>query len=206
MSVQLLARFNENPSVVCYQLKWIFIENSSTFKSAIKWSNNDRIELTIPFEQTIFDTLIDSIDNEKKIPCDIQLLINISNLCAYLGLEGQYLLSYWPRLHSSSHDTHQTYTKLIFQLLKLQYQDIARVVVGHVRLPDIILSLGHLKYQQFKKRIRNMSRLCRWYCVHVLPSCTCFKCTNYRHERLIQLMDCTYPTPYFGPYHSGVFK
>ena len=44
------------------------------------------------------------------------------------------------------------------------------------------------------------------YLVHILPVCICLRCNEYRHERLNQLSECTYVTPYHSPITNSPFR
>lgn len=64
----------------------------------------------------------------------------------------------------------------------------------------------HLSAEDFMRLLHELKTCHSHYLVHILPVCICLRCTEYRHERLNQLSECTYPTPYFGPLTNSPFR
>lgn len=65
---------------------------------------------------------------------------------------------------------------------------------------------GIISYDEFIRLLHEVKTCHEHFLVYILPNCICFQCTKYRTDRLEQLSDHTYPTPYYGCISNSPFR
>ncbi|CAC5422018.1 unnamed protein product [Mytilus coruscus] len=90
----------------------------------------------------------------------------------------------------------------------LYIKPMYRSVINEFYLLNLngVNSQGHISADDFMRLLHELKTRHAHYLVHILPVCICLRCTEYRHERLNQLSECTYATPYHGPITNSPFR
>ncbi|CAG2239181.1 unnamed protein product [Mytilus edulis] len=90
----------------------------------------------------------------------------------------------------------------------LYIKPMYRSVINEFYLLNLhgVNSQGHISAEDFMRLLHELKTCHAHYLVHILPVCICLRCTEYRHERLNQLSECTYATPYHGPITNSPFR
>ena len=84
----------------------------------------------------------------------------------------------------------------LFYLNQANYSRLVDKMCTALQFPQPMLRAPSC--HKFKRHLRKFKRFYEWMLKYRIPRCICANCSKFRHDRLVQMHDWVYPTPYFG--------
>ena len=186
--------FSEDRKIVLSSNSKIFeeLKSKSAFINML-CRREESIAYLNGFSLFSFQCMLDCIKN--NVSCKLDDFYAIVDISCYFMLDESLLDNILPMIPASEK---KVYLKAMHTLISNGYVDLVKKRFRECRIPEFLITEKfHRSYHKWKKAYTRAARFQNWYVAYCQPFCKCTKCTEFRHQRLIQFWTGEYSTPSF---------
>lgn len=158
------------------------------------------------FKISSMDLLLKAIyeDEHLTFVSDEICYFDFTHLCAFLLVPESFLIQKLSLSMSPLITKRKQSLALSYKLHSLNYPCVAKSILHCMRIPEIHL-IQAKSSRHFLKKVKSASRFHSFFLTKIVPFCVCPICTEFRHERSIQLF-CDDPDNFYESPHYGIVK